>query len=122
MVVYTAIMSVIDDYLKPIDSEKKNALERIRYIAKKVVPLATETISYGMPTLQYKGKSFLGFNLHKNHIGLYPYGAEEIAVFKNELKDYGLSSGAIRIAFHQEFPEDLLTKIIHHRIKRIEKK
>lgn len=114
-------MSVIDDYLKKITPEKRAHLERIREIAKRVVPQAEDAISYGMPTLKYKGKSFLGFNVHTNHIGVYPYGGEEIEVFKDKLTElsYGFSSGAIRVPFDRPIPESLLTAIITHRINRI---
>jgi uncharacterized protein YdhG (YjbR/CyaY superfamily) len=47
--------------------------QRIRTLAKQAVPGAEEAITYGMPTLKYKGKPFLGFDAHKNHIGIYPY-------------------------------------------------
>ena len=114
-------MSIIDEYLQKIDKPQRKELERIRMIAKQIVPDAREAISYGMPTLTYKGKSFLGFNAHANHIGIYPYGGEEIEVFNKELIQlkYGFSSGAIRVPFDKPIPESLLIKIIKHRIKRI---
>ena len=112
-------MTIIDEYLQKIEPEKKASLERIRKIAKQVVPDATETISYGMPTLQYKGKSFLGFDVHTNHIGIYPFGGEVIEVYKDKLKDFGLSKGAIRVLFDKPIPEKLLKEIIKYRIKRI---
>src|SRR5258708_3868956 len=114
-------MTVIDEYIQKIEASKRIQLERIRKIAKQVVPDAREVISYCMPTLQFKGKSFLGFNVHTNHIGVYPYGGEEIRVFKDKLMKlgYGFSSGAIRVPFDNEIPEDLLKEIIHHRIKRL---
>lgn len=114
-------MSVIDTYLKTIDQAKRKELERIRKIAKQVVPNAEEKISYGMPTLTYKGKSFLGFNAHTKHIGIYPYGGEEIEIFKQELVVHGFtySKGAIRVPYDKPFPEELLKKIILHRINRI---
>ncbi len=114
-------MTVIDDYLQKIEPTKRRELERIRRIAKRVVPDAAEVISYGMPTLQHKGQSFLGFNIHTNHIGIYPYGGEEITVFKDKLTKlhYGFSKGAIRVQFDSPFPEALLEEIITHRIKRI---
>jgi len=117
-------MTVIDEYLKNIEPAKRKELERVRTIAKKVVPDAAEVISYGMPTLQYKGASFLGFNVHANHIGIYPYGGEEITVFKDKLNKlhYGFSTGAIRVPFDHPIPEDLLKEIITYRIKRIAEK
>ena len=74
-----------------------------------------------MPTLQYKGKSFLGFNAHINHIGIYPYGGEEIEVFKDKLSKYKyeFSTGAIRVPNDKPFPESLIIESVKHRIKRI---
>ena len=112
-------MGVIDDYLKKIEPKKRKRLERIREIAKQVIPDAQEVISYGMPTLKYKGKPFLGFNTHANHIGIYPYGGEEIEVFKDKLKALGISKGAIRVPYNKPVSESLLKEIIKHRIKRI---
>lgn len=112
-------MSAIDNYLTKIEPTKRQELERIRKIAKQVVPDAQEVISYGMPTLQYKGTSFLGFNTHTNHIGIYPYGGEEIEVFKDTLGSFKLSKGAIQVPYDKPFPESLLKEIITHRIKRI---
>jgi len=120
-VCYTFYMSVIDDYLKQIEPEKREHLERIRKIAKEIIQDAEEAISYGMPTLKYKGESFLGFNAHENHVGIYPYGGEEINVFKNKLSEHGykFSSGAIRIPYDKPIPKSLLVEIIKHRINRI---
>jgi uncharacterized protein YdhG (YjbR/CyaY superfamily) len=114
-------MTVIDDYLKKIESSKRKQLERIREIARQTIPDAQEVISYGMPTLKYKGKAFLGFNTHTNHIGIYPYGGEEIRILKGKLTEYkyGFSSGAIRVPYDKPFPESLLKEIIKQRIKRI---
>ena len=112
-------MTVIDSYLSKIAPEKREQLERIRKIARETVPEAEETISYGMPTLKYKNQAFLGFNAHTKHIGIYPYGSEEITLFKNKLSAFSFSPGAIRVAFDKSFPEDLLVKIIKHRIGRI---
>lgn len=114
-------MTVIDDYLEKIEPSKKEQLERIREIAKKVVPDAEDSIAYGMPTLKYNGKSFLGFDTHKEHIGIYPFGGVEITFFKDKLNKLGFTSskGAIQVPYDKSFPEDLLKDIITQRINRI---
>src|SRR5689334_10495110 len=98
-------MTVIDDYLKNIEPSKRKELERIRVLAKKIVPEAEDTISYNMPTLKFQGKPFLGFDAHKNHIGLYPYSGQVVEELKEQLRDYGLSRGAIRISLDQPISE-----------------
>ncbi len=112
-------MTVIDEYLTKIEPTQRAQLERIRTIAKNVVPDLEETIGYGMPTLTYKGKAFLGFDAHKNHVGIYPYGGEEIEILKDKLSAYGLSKGAIRVPYDNPISENLLKEIILLRIKRI---
>ena len=114
-------MSVIDDYLAGLPAERRTDLERIRRLAKQQVPDAEEAISYGMPALKYHGKAFLGFDIHKHHVGLYPYGSATIMALKSDLKTYKTSSGAIQIPFERPIPEALLHKIIAHRISLIDR-
>lgn len=112
-------MKTIDGYLKTVESRKRKELIRIRKLAKAIVPKAEETISYGMPTLKYEGKPFLGFDAHRDHIGLYPYGARPIAMLKEELKNYKTSSGAIRVPLDEPISKSLLAKLIRCKLQII---
>lgn len=112
-------MTAIDKYLKRVEPSKRAELERIRSLAKKIVPNAEETISYGMPTLTYQGKPFLGFDAHKNHIGIYPYSGQVIETLKDMLREYGLSSGAIRVPFDNPISEQMLKQVIDCRLEQL---
>jgi uncharacterized protein YdhG (YjbR/CyaY superfamily) len=112
-------MTLIDDYLTNVEPSKRKELERIRTLAKKTVPSTEEAIIYGMPTLTYQGKPFLGFNAHKHHIGIYPYSSQVIDTLKDQLHDYGFSKGGIRVPLDHPISEDLLKQIIHQRLKQI---
>jgi uncharacterized protein YdhG (YjbR/CyaY superfamily) len=112
-------MTIIDDYLTKVETSKRKELERIRTLAKKIVPNAEEAMSYGMPTLKYQGKPFLGFDAHKNHIGIYPYSGQVIEELKDQLHDYTVSKGAIRVPLDHPIAEEMLEQIIHHRLKQI---
>jgi uncharacterized protein YdhG (YjbR/CyaY superfamily) len=112
----------IDDYLEKIEPEKRKALERIRVLAKAMVPNAEEVISYGMPTLKYAGKPFLGFDAHANHIGIYPYSGQVIATLKDQLRGYRLSKGAIRVPLDKPMPKTILSKVIKCRLQAIRTK
>jgi uncharacterized protein YdhG (YjbR/CyaY superfamily) len=115
-------MTVIDDYLEKIEPSKKKALERIRVLAKEVVPGAEEVISYGMPTLKYKGEPFLGFDAHKNHIGIYPYSGHIIETLKDELSGYRSTKGAIQVPLDDPISKTTLRKVINARLKAIRAK
>lgn len=112
-------MSVIDDYLKKVELSKRKELQRIRTLAREIVPKAEETISYGMPTLKYEGKPFLGFDAHKTHIGIYPYSGKVIPELKDELREYSSSKGAMRVPLDRPITKTLLKKIIDCRLRAI---
>jgi uncharacterized protein YdhG (YjbR/CyaY superfamily) len=112
-------MTVIDDYLATIDPSKRKELQRIRTLAIQTVPDAEEAIVYGMPTLKYHGKPFLGFNAHKQHIGIYPYSGQVVETLKDQLKGYGFSKGAIRVPLDHPISQQMLQQIIDLRLKQI---
>lgn len=112
-------MSLIDDYLNKIESSKRKQLQRIRMLAKEMVPNAQETVSYNMPTLKYEGKAFLGFDAHADHIGIYPYSGQVIPQLKDELRTYTMSKGAIRVPLDRPISKRLLKLVITCRLKAI---
>jgi uncharacterized protein YdhG (YjbR/CyaY superfamily) len=109
----------IDDYLQTLEASKRAGLERIRTLAKNIVPDAQEAIMYGMPTLTYQSKPFLGFNAHTHHIGLYPYSAEVIETLKDHLAAYGVSKGSIRVPLDRPIAEHTLRQVIECRLEQI---
>ena len=112
-------MTVIDDYLTTVEPVKRKELERIRALAIKIVPGAEEAIVYGMPTLKYQGKPFLGFDAHTHYIGIYPYSGQVIETLADQLHDYRFSKGAIRVPLDHPISEEMLKQIIHLRLSQI---
>lgn len=104
-------MGIIDDYFEKVSSEQRAELKRIRAIALEMLPGAEEVISYGMPTIRYKGISIIGFDAHTNHIGIYPYSGNVISKIK-ELNKYDTTRGAIREKLDNLLPKELIQKII----------
>ena len=112
-------MTPIDEYLAKVEPAKRKELERIRALAKKAVPEAEETIGYGMPTLKYQGKPFLGFDAHAKHIGVYPYSGRVIETLTEELRAYETTKGAIRVPLETPIPECTLRAVIECRLQEI---
>lgn len=110
-------MSVIDDYLGQFGPSERYELQRIRSIAHKVLPSCEETISYGMPTIKYKGKSIVGFDVHKDHIGIYPFSGQVISKI-DELKGYSTTPGAIQEKPDNLLSDELIEKVIRERVKQ----
>lgn len=89
-------------------------LDKIRAIGKRVVPEATEAVSYGMPTLKLNGKNFFHFCGFKNHIGVYPAIDEEDSKIP-ELKKYRTGKGTFQFKLSEPIPYDLIEKMIKYR-------
>jgi uncharacterized protein YdhG (YjbR/CyaY superfamily) len=110
-------MSIIDEYLEQFDPLTRGELERIRSIAQALLPGYKEAITYGMPTIKYKGKSIIGFSAHKNHIGIYPFSSQVISDIE-ELRSYSTTKGAIRENPNQPLPDTLIERIIQERVRQ----
>lgn len=110
-------MSVIDVYFNTIPEPAKKELERVRRIVKSAAPLAEETISYGMPAFNYKGKYLVGFAASKNHYSLHPT-PEPIAELKDKLSKFKTSKGTIQFTSDNPLSETMIKKIVAIR-KRI---
>lgn len=112
----------VDQYIKNIqDSKARSLVEEIRRVIKITAPEASEMIKYKMPTFYLNG-NLIHYAANKNHIGLYPSPSAIIA-FKDELKLYVTSKGAIQFPINQPLPIELITKIVKFRmIENLKKK
>jgi uncharacterized protein YdhG (YjbR/CyaY superfamily) len=117
----TKIPKTVDEYLRRVPEPARTTLKKVRAIIRSVAPPeATEGISYGIPTLKYKGMlaSFAAFS---DHCSLFP-GAGPTIEFKNELKNFQTSKGTIRFALNKPLPATLLRKRGKLRIKENERR
>jgi len=107
--------SPIDDYLDGFTGEHRRKLEQLRDTIRAVVPEASETISYGIPTWYLAGNlvHIAGFT---RHVSLFP-GAVGVAAFADELDALGLttSKGTIQFPLDAELPLDLVRRIVEFR-------
>jgi len=99
----------IEEYIAAQDETVQPKLKEIREILKSALPEAEERMSWSMPTY-WKGRNIIHFAASKKHLGLYP-GGEATTVFADELADYDVSKGAIRLRYDRDLPEELITKI-----------
>ena len=99
----------IDDYIAQQDEAVRPRLREMREILRAALPGAEERISWSMPTY-WKGRNLIHFAAFKKHLGLYP-GGEATAVFAEDLRDYDVSKGAIRLPCGRELPAELITRI-----------
>ncbi|MBQ6341864.1 MAG: DUF1801 domain-containing protein [Anaerolineaceae bacterium] len=99
----------IDEYIATQDESVQVKLTELRTVLRAALPDAEERISWSMPTY-WKGRNIIHFAAAKTHIGLYP-GDGAVAVFRDELAEFNVSKGTIRLPYDQALPVDLIRKI-----------
>ena len=105
----------IDEYLAPLSSEKRGALEKLRRAIRSAAPRAQECISYGIPAFRIDGRLLVAFGAASNHCAFYP-GAYPIKAHKGELEAYDTSKGTIRFSARSPLPAKLVRKLVKARI------
>jgi uncharacterized protein YdhG (YjbR/CyaY superfamily) len=106
----------IDAYIASFPAAIRQLLAQMRSTVHKAAPDATETIKYAMPTFVLHG-NLVHFAAFKAHIGFYPAPAG-IKAFEKELAPYKQGKGSIQFPYSQPLPLDLVTKIVHYRVKQ----
>jgi len=106
----------VDEYIARAPKEVRGKLVELRAAIREAAPTAVESISYGMPYYDYKGR-LAWFGLAKTHIGLYirPPIVEE---HKSELEGYETTESTVRFPLDKQFPITLIKKLIKARMKK----
>lgn len=112
-------MGEIDDYLAGLEEPQRRALERVRDIAERVAPEASQGKSYGMPALRVAGKPLLGFNVSRQHLSLHPFSPEVVSAVADDLAGFSLSKGTIRFNPETPVPEPVLERVVRLRLAEI---
>jgi len=110
----------IDEYILASPEENRPLLAALRSAIAKAAPRATEKISYQIPTFYLNG-NLVHFAAFKNHIGFFPTSSG-VLNFKEELRAYDHSKGAIHFPKDKPLPLKLVKEIVRFRvIENIEK-
>lgn len=111
-------MSDIDEYIAKVAEPQRTALASICQEVRTLAPDAQETISYGMPTFKYKGKSLIHFAAFTHHMSVFPTGRTEL--FKDRLEGYETGKGTIQFTIGKPLPEGLVGDIVRSRLAEID--
>ena len=108
----------VDEYIARAPKEVRGKLVELRAAIREAAPTAVESISYGIPYYDYKGR-LAWFGLAKTHIGLYirPPIVEE---HKSELEGYETTKSTVRFPLDKRLPIALIKKLVKARMKKNE--
>jgi uncharacterized protein YdhG (YjbR/CyaY superfamily) len=106
----------VDDYLAALTEPDRRALESLRQRIKKLVPEATEVISYQIPVFRYQGRSLVGFGAAKDQCTFFLMSTSIMRSFKEDLKGYEVGKGSIKFHSNRPLPSSLVDKLVKARI------
>ncbi|MHB8050396.1 MAG: iron chaperone [Coriobacteriia bacterium] len=111
-------MTAVDDYIAQSPQQTHAALEQLRALIREIIPEATETISYGIPTFDLAGRHVVHIGGFAKHVGLYPTpsGMEE---FADELSPYVRGKGSVRFELDEPLPTDLIRRVVAYRAAEV---
>jgi uncharacterized protein YdhG (YjbR/CyaY superfamily) len=106
----------IDEYLRSVDADHRDALQQLRETIHAVAPKAEECISYGIPAFRLNGRSLLFFGAWADHCSFYPGSSATLKNFQDDLKDFETSKGTIRFSSKKPLPAGLVKKLVKARV------
>jgi uncharacterized protein YdhG (YjbR/CyaY superfamily) len=109
------IFTNVDEYISLHPAPVRQGLELLRKTIKTTAPGAEELISYQMPAYKLNGM-LVFFSAAKNHYGFYPT-ASPIIAFREKLKSYKTSKGAIQFPLDKPIPVKLVAEIVKWKAK-----
>lgn len=104
----------VEEYIAAFPDDIQEILQGLRNTIRQVAPGAEEVISYNMPGFRQDGM-LVWYAANKEHIGFYPTGSPIVA-FKEELKKYKTSKGAIQFPIGKPIPKTLVKNIVKFRV------
>ncbi|MHA7630143.1 DUF1801 domain-containing protein [Corallococcus sp. M7] len=120
MATKTRVPQTIDAYLASVpDPAAKKTLTALRTQLRKLLPKATETISYQMPTFKVDGSAVAGFAFFKNHCGYYPFSGGVVPAMASELEGYATSKSGVTFPPDEPLPAKLVKKLVQARLAEI---
>ena len=95
----------VDEYIAAQPASIQRDLQMVRSVIRKVLPGASEKMSWDMPTY-WKGQNLIHFAAQKKHLGIYP-GAEAVAHFAPRLSKLKTSKGGIQFPYKDPVSQHL---------------
>ena len=110
----------IDAYLASVDDPAaKKTLGALRMQLRKLLPEATETLSYKMPAFKVDGNAVAGFAFFKTHCSYFPFSGSVVPALKSELDGYATSKGGVTFPPDAPLPVKLVKKLVEARLAEI---
>jgi uncharacterized protein YdhG (YjbR/CyaY superfamily) len=112
--------SEVDNYIAALPAAQAAALKDLRDMLRRLLPEATEQMSYAMPGFR-QGKMVAGYAAFARQCGFYPHFGSVIPGFAAELDRLGFrhTKSGVNFTPDQPLPPDLVARIVAARLDEI---
>jgi len=108
--------TTIDEYLAAVQEPARSLIAQLRALVREELPAADEAIRWGNPAFVHPGGTILlMLSVHKAHatVAFTPSTKEAFAA---ELEGVETGKGTIKLHYGDPVPEELLRRMIRHRL------
>lgn len=106
----------VEAYFANLPDDQRAALENLRQAIRRVIPDATEEMSYGVPAFKVNKKGVVSVGAGKNHCSFYVQSPEVMSAHVADLEGFDTSKGTVRFTPDKPLPEALVEKLVRARI------
>jgi uncharacterized protein YdhG (YjbR/CyaY superfamily) len=108
--------AAVDAYLDALPAEQRALLQGVRARIAALVPAATETMSYGMPSFKLDGRFLVSYAGWKKHCSLYPLTDSFLASHAPAIEAFERTKGSIHFTAARPLPAAVLDELISARV------
>ncbi len=103
--------TTIDEFISEFPPDTQAVLEQMRALIHGLVPEATETISYAIPTFDLHGKHLVHFAGYEHHVGMYPVPHDDEQLIA-DVAPYRKGKGTLQFPLDTELPTELMSRVV----------
>ena len=107
----------VDSYIAGFPPDVRAKLETMRRTISGVVPEAEESISYGIPVFELRGRYVVYIAGWKKHLSMYPIPDVE-AELEREIAPYRAGRGTLRFRLDEPVPVELVERVVTLLVKQ----
>ena len=112
----------VSEQLTTLPEAQAEVLARYWARAEELVPEAERVLSYGMPTLKYRGLGLVSLMPTKKGFSVYPHGNAPVSEVLERHPGYGHTKGSIHFTAAAPLTMEAFDDLVRTRVRHIEER
>ena len=110
-----AQIATVEDYVKSLPPGTRDAFEQARQVIRRVLPEATEVVSYQILGFRVDGRTVVHLAGWKQHLSIYPVpDLAADAALADRVAAYRSGRSTAKFPLGQPVPVDLIAQLVEH--------